>query len=123
MKNRPEIGSTMWDVCENLYYDYAKSAAPLIEFVVSGGQVKGFFTGGYVTMNIAGPVANRSGVIRSYKVSDVGKRVFYTAREAALYAKELSDKHDRTWERISKDCPIRRTWEKYLNEAEGEEKK
>ena len=123
MKNKPEIGSTMWDVCENLYYDYAKSAAPLKEFVVSKGKVRGFLQINYTSMFLVGPVGERASIMREYRLADIGKRVFYTAREAALYAKELSDKYDRTWERISKDGPIRRTWEKYLNEAEGEEKK
>ena len=123
MKKRPEIGSAMWDVLENLYYDKSKSVAPLKEFVVSEGKVRGFLTISYTSMFLVGPVGERASVVREYRLADIGKRVFFTAGEAAFYAKKLSDKYDQTWERISKGCPIRRTWEKYLCEVEGEKKK
>lgn len=49
------------------------------------------------------------------KNKNIGKTVFRTPREAALYALELTEKNDRVWARMG-EKPMRRTWEKYLEE-------
>lgn len=118
-QKRPEIGTVMWDVHENLYYDKAVKTGPLKEYVIASAPVTGFFEGGFVEICMAGPVQRGDlfpSVPRRHKLSDIGTKVFYTAREAALYAKELTEKYERTWN-WTKDPPLRRTWEKYLEET------
>lgn len=118
-QKRPEVGTVMWDVHENLYYDRTVDVAPLKEYVVTSAPVTGYYEGGFVEICMVGPVpkGNRSFPYpRRHKLSDIGKTVFGTAREAALYAKELTEKYERTWGRCLKR-PLRRTWEKYLEES------
>lgn len=119
-QKRPEIGTVMWDVHENLYYDKSVEVAPLTEYVVTSAQITDYFEGGYVELKMCGPVPHGDRSFptpRFHKLSDVGKQiVFYTAREAALYAKELTEKYERTWGWCLKQ-PLRRTWEKYLEET------
>lgn len=118
-QKRPEIGTVMWDVHENLYYNTAIQTAPLKEFVVESAPVTGFFEGGYVELCMTGPVTHGNmsySTPRRHKLSEIGTKVFYTAREAALLAKDLTEKHERTWG-WSKEPPMRRTWEKYLEET------
>ena len=118
-KTRPPVGSKLWDVHENLYYDKSVKVAPLVEYVVTEGEVTGYYEGGYVEICMTGPVPDGDRSFpypRRHKLSDIGKRVFYTAREAALLAKEQTEKYERTWGR-TKDPPLRRTWEQYLEEA------
>lgn len=43
---RPEIGTEMYAVFEHLYY-IPGHAAPVMEYCVCKGTVRGFFTGGY----------------------------------------------------------------------------
>ena len=113
-QERPEIGSILWDVHEHLYYDKSVRISPLTEYVVTPGEVVGYFEGGFVEVKLVGEVPGHGRLPRHHKLSDIGKRkVFYTAREAALYAKELTEKHERTWA-WTKDPPMRRTWEQYL---------
>ena len=117
-QKRPPIGTVMWDVHENLYYDKAIQTAPLKEYVVAAGEVTGFFEGGYVDIRLVGPVPRGNlsfPVPRYHKLSDVGYKVFYTAREAALFAKQKTEQYERTWG-WTKDPPLRRTWEQYLEE-------
>lgn len=116
--SRPEVGTVMWDVHESMYY-LKNYAGPLKEYVVTSAPVTGFWEGGFVEICMTGPVP-RGGmnysVPRRHKLSDIGKKVFYTAREAALYAKELTEKYERTWGWTG-ETPLRRTWEKYLEES------
>ena len=71
-------------------------------------------------MKMCGPVPHGDRSFptpRFHKLSDIGKQiVFYTAREAAMYAKDLTEKYERTWGWCLKR-PLRRTWEKYLEET------
>ena len=107
--NKPEIGDEMWDVREHLYHE-AGVAAPLMEYVVCAVRVKGYFKGSYVSIDVTDGKTPRR-----YKLSEIGTKVFYTAREAALYAQQLSDRSDAVWMRMGSP-PVRRTWEKYLKE-------
>lgn len=113
-RDRPPVGSVLYDVHEHLYY-IPDHAGPVKEYVVAAGEVTGFFEGGYVEVCLCGRVADRI-IPRRRKLSEIGKTVFYTAREAANYAKDLTDKYERTWSGISNDPPMRRTWEHFLTE-------
>ena len=107
--NRPEKGATMWDVREHLYYTQDQSA-PLKEFVVEKVFVKGYFKGRYLSIDVSDGKTPRR-----YSLSDIGKRLFFTVREAALYAKQLSDEEDLVGRRFGA-LPVRRTWEMFLKE-------
>lgn len=50
---RPPVGSKLWDVHENMYYDKSVKVAPLVEYVVTEGTVTGYFEGGYVQSQCA----------------------------------------------------------------------
>ena len=106
---KPEIGTGMWDVSEHLYH-VAGQASPLLEYVVCAVRVKGYFKGSYVSIDVTDGKTPRR-----YKLSEIGTRVFYTAREAALYAQQLSDREDAIWVKMG-EPPVRRTWAKYLRE-------
>ena len=117
-QKRPEIGTILWDVHEHLYYDRTVDVAPRKEYVVTSATVTGYYEGGFVVLCLVGPVPNGDRSFpypRQHKLSDIGKTVFGTALEAAIYAKELTEKYERTWGWCLK-CPLRRTWEKYLEE-------
>lgn len=117
-EKRPAIGTTMWDVHENRYYIPGR-AAPVLEYVVTPGEVTDYFEGSYVEIKLSGPIPNGDRSFptpRYHKLADIGKQhVFFTAREAAMHAKELTEKHERTWAWTG-DPPMRRTWENYLTE-------
>jgi hypothetical protein len=114
-QQRPEIGTILWDVHENLYYVPGR-AGPLLEYIVTSAPVTDYFEGGYVEIKMVGEVPGHGMMPRHHKLSDLGKRkVFQTPREAALYAKELTEKYEKTWGWTS-DPPLRRTWEKFLEE-------
>lgn len=116
-QKRPEIGTVMWDVHENLYYGGERIVST--EYVVTSAPVTGFWEGGFVEICMTGPVPHGDHSFptpRRHKLSDIGKTVFYTAREAALYAKKKTEKYERTWGRFLKQ-PLRRTWGKYLEDG------
>ena len=120
---RPAIGTILWDVHENLYYGTAGEPYVCTEYVVTSAPVEDYFEGGYVELKMCGPVPHGDRSFptpRFHKLSDIGKRVFYTAREAALRARELTEEHERTWGWTG-DPPLRRSWEKYLTEEEAHE--
>lgn len=118
-QKRPEIGTILWDVHENLYYGKADEDFICTEYVVTSAPITDYFEGGYVELKMVGPVPHGDRSFptpRFHKLSDIGKRVFFTARESALYAKEWTEEYERIWGRFMKQ-PLRRTWEKYLEET------
>ena len=122
-EKRPAIGTVMWDVHENLYYDKSLRTAPLAEYVVTPGKVTGFFEGSYVEVKLSGPIpkGDRSfPTPRHHKLYEIGKTVFYTAREAAELARKRTEEKEKSWAWTG-EPPMRRTWEKYLTEEEPDE--
>lgn len=120
-KDRPKIGTNMYSVHEHLYCIPGRTA-PVREYCVCEAEVQGYITGGYAEIRLVGP--NPRGFTTSYfyRISEIGKKVFYTAQEAALLAQQMTEKYERTWERMG-DPPMRRSWEKYLIRAKGEEQR
>lgn len=112
--SRPNVGSFLYFVEENLYYH--NHAAPEMEYVVVEGKVTGYFESGYteiclVAQSKKGELFFTTPVRR--KLAALGKTVFYTPKEAA----ELAQKYTEKWERSSlsiNDEPLRRTWVPYL---------
>lgn len=111
---RPEIGTVLWSVHEHLYYTL-ESAAPVKEYCVCSAKVVGYFEGGYVEICLRGKSPDGYITPYRYKLADLGKCVFFTAREAAEAAQRMTDRHEKTWSKFG-DPPMRRTWEKYLQE-------
>lgn len=87
--DKPEIGAEMYAVFEHLYSN--KSACLLF----TGPH--GFPQPGY------------------YKLDDIGKKLFYTAAEAATLAKSMTEKYERIWGWIgAPEFPMARPWEDLL---------
>lgn len=114
---RPAIGTKMYDVREHLYYIPGR-AAPVLEYVVVEETVTGFYKGGYEEVCLIGCPPDRGNTPISYPLKDIGKKVFYTPKEAAFLAKERTEKEENILLfRYMKHPPLRRTWEKYLKET------
>lgn len=113
---RPDIGTKMYSLHEHMYYVKYR-AAPLIEYCVCEAEVTGFFRSGYTEICMTGLSPDGYRTPYRYKLCDIGLRVFYTAREAAYLAQEITEKFERTWGWMGEaDASLRRSWEKYLAE-------
>lgn len=114
-EERPAIGTKMYLVNEHLYYIQG-NPAPVLEYCVCEAEVIGYFNSGYTEIHLVGP--NPKGFMTPYfyKLSKIGQTVFFTPREAAMLAKQMTEKYQRTWGWTG-DPPMRRTWEKYLTGA------
>ena len=108
MAKRPDIGTKMYSVHENHYYVPGK-AAPEKEYIVTEAEVREFFTGRFTEIKLIS-LSTQYREVYFYKLSDIGKRLFYTPAEAALLAKEMTEKYEKTWGET-----LRRTWEIYLD--------
>ena len=104
-----EIGTTLYFVQEHLYYDKSIRTAPFIEYCVCLGEVTKFITGRYTELVIEGTGPQGFPSITYKKCSSIGKDVFYTAREAALLARAMTEKYERAWS-WTQDTPLRRPW-------------
>jgi hypothetical protein len=79
--------------------------------------VVGFFTLSYTEVEVVGPSPKGFTTPYRYKLSEIGKKIFYTPREAALLAKEQTEKREHTWGWLgAPSIPVRRSWEKYLTD-------
>ena len=111
---KPPVGTQLYVVREHLYYK-PERAGPLMEYVVCPGRVKGYIKGGYVqiVLVLENAGANNMGYP---KLSDIGKKVFYAAREAALLAKQETEDYERRWAWTERwgDIPLRRPWQELL---------
>lgn len=104
----------MYSVHEHLYYikDYP---APLLEYVVCVAEVTGFYTQGYTEVCLTGKDSDGYNTPYRYPLNKIGKSLFYTAKEAAEYAKMLTERYEYTWGWIGEPAiPMRRTWEPLL---------
>lgn len=115
MKKRPEIGTVLWSVHEHLYYAPDR-VGPVMEYCVCDAAVTGYYEGGFVEICVTGKSPDGYCTPYRYKLSDLGKCIFFTPREAAELAQRETERYERTWGRITGDPPMRRTWEKYLQE-------
>lgn len=115
-QHRPAIGTVMYHVHEHLYY-VPGYAAPVMEYSVCSGIVKGFFEGSYVEVKVIGKDPDGFLTPWMYKLSDIGSRCFYTAAEAAALAKEKTADYERIWGWTgAPGMPMRRPWQDLLNE-------
>ncbi len=111
----PKIGTKMYYVCEHFYH-IPGCAAPEIEYCVCEGVVAEFITVGYTEVVLHGTEPDKGQCPSYHKISDIGKLCFYTAKEAALYAKGLTEKYEAAsfYRYVNDGRPLRRTWEHLL---------
>lgn len=112
--NKPPIGTTMYAVHEHLYHT-PDHWGPFTEYCVCEGTVDRFIYGRKTEFVIVGPSPDGYSTPYYYFIADIGKKVFYTPKEAALYAKQLTERYEQIWKN---DAPLRRTWEHYITETE-----
>ena len=115
---KPPVGTKMYFVRENYYY-VPGDPAPKMEYCVCEGEIKEFLIGGFTEIYMVGPGPARHEkvqVVTIRRLDEIGERVFYTAKEAAMLAKKKTEKYESAWG-WTMDGPMRRTWEKYLEES------
>lgn len=118
MKNKPKIGTIMYSVHEHLYHVKGK-VGPVLEYCVCEAKVTEIIRIGYLEIRLVGPSPDGFRTPYSYKLIEIGKKLFYTKKEAARLAKELTEEYERKWGSIEyPDIPLRRSWEKYLTDGE-----
>ena len=93
---KPEIGDTMFHVCEHLYY-VPERAAPLSEYCVCEATVVGFLKGGYTEVKLVGKNPGAFNTPYHYKMAEVGSKVFFDAHSAAQYAESLTAYAEQHW--------------------------
>ena len=112
MNKRPPVGTVLWSVHEHLYY-IPGHAGPVKEYCVCNLTVTGYYEGGYVEICTTGKSPDGYRTPYRYKLSDLGKCVFFTSKEAAEMAKKETEREEKIWGWTG-DPPMRRTWEVYL---------
>ena len=121
MSGRPAIGTTLWTVREHLYY-IPGQAGPEMEYVVCDSTVTGYYEGGYVEICTIGLSPGGYRTPYRHRLSDLGRNVFYTPKEAAGLAEQATEIYESKWRKLGY-APLRRTWEKYLKEDDTNESK
>lgn len=111
----------MWVVAEHHWrlvdknHPYGRN---VLEYFVYEGTIRSYTLGKYTEVCVKTKEPN--GPVRLIcERLECGGHVFTSAREAALYAKEKTKKYELIWRWVGKpDIPMRRTWERYLDEKE-----
>ena len=116
--NRPPIGTTLYTVEEHLYYA-AERHGPFLEYIVFAGEVKEHLDGPKKLMCLRGRSPDGYINLTYRSLRDIGEKVFFTAREAALLAKAMTEDYERRWAWTERwgDVPLRRPWENLLKEG------
>lgn len=93
---RPEIGTEMYAV---LNTSIPRKTALGLSWNTAcvRGTVCGFSTGGYTEVCLAFTGPDGFPQPGYYRLDDIGKKLFYTAAEAATLAKSMTEKYERTW--------------------------
>ncbi len=113
----PPLGTILYTVHEHLYHRPGR-AGPFEEYVVFAGEIMEHLHGPKKLMRLDGP-APEGHILCDYRsFFDLGKTVFFSAREAALQAKAKTEDYERRWAWTEKygDVPLRRPWESLLKE-------
>lgn len=115
---KPPVGTTMYCVKEHLYYEGGRTG-PKMEHVVFCGEVVEHFGGSRQEFRLCGK-KGLDGCIKLafHTLQDIGKSVFFTAREAAELAERMTKDYERRWAWTARwgDIPLRRPWEHLLQE-------
>ena len=101
---RPEVGAAMYFVVERRYYVKSVQTAPFLEYCVCEGTVRK-----YIDQNQTEMCLIYDGSLHYFNLATIGEKVFHTPQEAALLAKEMTEKYERAW-MWTGDPLLRRTW-------------
>ena len=110
----PKNGTQLYFVCEHIYNTKDRIANK--EYVVCSGELTGYSENiSRTAMRIVGTGPYGYEIVSYYKPQEIGSKVFYSAKEAAQRAKQLTDHEDLVWGAIRP--PMRRPWENLLEET------
>jgi hypothetical protein len=89
-----------------------------MEYVVFCGEVTGHLGGNRQEFRLRGKSPYGYIELSYPTLQDIGKKVFYTAREAAELARRTTEDYERRWGWTARwgDIPLRRSWEHLLQE-------
>lgn len=117
MKRSIFDGKELWTVYEHFYYE-PNEATPHKEYCVAAVELNGYMQEypwnrclKYSYMDADGYV--RLGYFLGREIGGPNGQLYFTAEEAALEAKRVSDRYDRAFA-FCHDTPIRRMWERLL---------
>lgn len=101
--DKPEIGTTMYFVCEHLYY-VPYYTAPLREYCVLSAVVTDHFQKDF---RLLGTEPDKGQVPRHYRFADIGKTIFFNKGDAIALAEKETKRDEKAfpW-----DAPMRRPW-------------
>lgn len=118
--DKPEIGAELYAVFEHLYSSKSAPHRAMKEYCVCKGTVRGFYTGSYTDVCLLFQGPNGVPMLSYYKLEDIGKKLFYTAAEAAELAKRMTEKYEQTWGWIgAPEFPMARPWEDLFEANNG----
>lgn len=118
--DKPEIGAELYSVFWHLYSSKLAPHRVLKEYCVCKGTVRGFYTGSYTDVYILFQGPNGTPTLSYYKLEDIGKKLFYTAAEAAELAKKMTEKYEKTLGWIEgPEFHMDRPWEDLLEANNG----
>ena len=84
-----------------------------MEYCVCKAKVKNYIQGKYTEVYAVGEDPDGYMTTCYFKLADIGTKVFLTSKEAAEYAKALTEKYEQVWCRMGEQT-LRRTWEDIL---------
>lgn len=118
--DKPEIGAEMYAVFEHLYSSKSAPHRGLKEYCVCKGTVRGFYIRSYTDVCLLFQGPDGAPMLRYHKLEDIGKKLFYTAEEAAELAKRMTEKYEQIWGWIgAPEFPMARPWEDLLEANNG----
>ena len=110
----PKIGPQLYFVCEHIYNTEDRTANK--EYVVCSGELTGYSeNSSWTAMRIVGTGPYGYEIVSYYKPQEIGAKVFYSAKEAAQRAKQLTDHDDKVWGAVS--SPMRWPWAHLLEDV------
>ena len=118
---KPEIGTKVFFVAEHLYNVKGLPHNPQYEFSVYEGEVMGYRVGNWTDVNIRyrceeGYIELTDIVLRADK-----PKIFDNPRDAALLAREKTEEYLKKWGWVwtmwPDTPPMRRAWERFLQEG------
>ena len=118
--DKPEIGAELYAVFEHIYSSKSAPHIVMKEYCVLKGTVRGFYTGSYTDVCLLFQGPGGAPKLSYYKLEDIGKKLFYTAAEAAELAKRMTEKYEQTWGWIgAPEFPMARPWADLLEGNNG----
>lgn len=104
--NKPAVGDVLYFAAEHLYY-VPGCASPLKEYCVYPATVTGFLVK-QNEIRLVGETPLNRGSVYYFRLRDIGRTIFYTAKEAAMRAATLTAEYEEIWGHIEE--PLRRSW-------------